>query len=694
MELFKGIRGRLGTWLEALKEEWGSLNSLNPSEIRPLLCVRTALGFFVLGSLSQVASARVGYVNSLATFSPSDTVVWDAMGREGTILFNPSVWKTKSGLRFKISKPNTGSMRLDSQSMDDGKVLCINTTNSTSIRIDFDQPVSAAAAQVVLSHPGYSNFTVRAFDARGAVVLQSAETLVPSGNAPVKYMGALANTDQIKAIDFSTDSGVIEIGRLDILSASASDLARHQTLNPNPQVPAVLDQTFYTVKNGGMVTNANVSMGAKNISRFVLVKAPAHASFFQLFSDGVFAYRPEPNFSGQDSFLFAGLGADGTTQSLPATATINVAWSNSAPAFKGGPDLTVTEDAGRQIMPGWASQITAGNLDEDRRQRLTWVVNTDQPLLFLEQPNLQPDGTLRFTPAPHANGTAHVSVWLKDDGGVTNGGADTSTPYQFTIAVQAVTHRPILTDLPDQTLREGEILNIRATASSVDLGKVVVYSLENAPQGMSIDPLSGVLTWAPRADQMPGIYDVTIKATLAGQETFCDRRALRINAVRHTSGPVLKPIGSQVVRLGEPVRFRVEADANGAPLQYLLGSSDGNATLDSKTGEFVWMPSSQDAGKNHTFLVSAFDPRTGTSSNVSVFTVAVQAPTLQANPSTILPPSTTSTSMAAMKIVGFTGESTSKKSRHSKKYTPKTHRPVRTRTLAAKHRKQARRHVK
>lgn len=691
MDLFEGVRGTLGSWVAVLKR-WGYTQTLNPSDIRPLVCVRVALGLFTLGSVVQ-SEAHVSYVNRLSNFTPSDAISWEAMGREGTILFNPSVWKSKGGLRFRISKPSSGSMRLEEQILDDGKVLCVNTTNSGTVHLEFDQPVSAAAAQIVLSHPGNATFTMRAYDSRGSVLLQSGEAIVPSLSIPSKYMGALANGDQIKSMDFSTDNGTIQVGRIDLLTSSASQ-PQAKPLSPrDSEVPVVLDQSFTTVKNGAILSNAAVSAGARNIAKFVLVKAPTHASFFQLFADGVFAYRPEPNFSGTDSFLFAGLCADGTTQSLPACATVNVSWANTPPSFKGGRDQVVTEDSGRQSIAHWATMMTAGSPEEDRKQHLSWIVNTDQPLLFLEQPSISADGTLTYAPAPHAAGIAHVTAWLKDDGGVLNGGSDTSTPYEFTITFSAVTHRPILSDLPEQTLQEGQTLNIRATASSVDLGKVVVYSLENAPQGMTIDPLSGVLIWTPKATQIPGLYDVTIRASIAGQEGFSDRRSLRIDALRHASGPVLQQIASRTARVGEPVAFRVNAQSATAPLQYLLGTSNSQATLDTKTGEFSWKPGPEDAGRNHTFLVSAFDPQTGSSSNVSVFTVAVEAPSSANQATTILPASTTSTAVQTMRIVGISEPIPAHSARAHRNHSSKTHKPVRSRTSAARHRRQTRRHV-
>jgi hypothetical protein len=53
-------------------------------------------------------------------------------------------------------------------------------------------------------------------------------------------------------------------------------------------------------------------------------------------------------------------------------------------------------------------------------------------------------GTLTYTPAANANGSATVTVTLFDDGGTANGGSDTSAPQTFTITVNPVNDRPTL----------------------------------------------------------------------------------------------------------------------------------------------------------------------------------------------------------------------------------------------------------
>jgi hypothetical protein len=47
-------------------------------------------------------------------------------------------------------------------------------------------------------------------------------------------------------------------------------------------------------------------------------------------------------------------------------------------------------------------------------------------------------GTLTFTPAFEANGSATITIQLQDDDGTANGGVDTSAPQTFIITVTPI----------------------------------------------------------------------------------------------------------------------------------------------------------------------------------------------------------------------------------------------------------------
>src|SRR5207237_1312516 len=79
---------------------------------------------------------------------------------------------------------------------------------------------------------------------------------------------------------------------------------------------------------------------------------------------------------------------------------------------------------------------------DEAGQQLNFVVSTDHPELFASQPSVAVDGTLSYTPAPNANGSATVTVALHYDGGTANGGSDTSVAKTFHIAVTAVNDAP------------------------------------------------------------------------------------------------------------------------------------------------------------------------------------------------------------------------------------------------------------
>ncbi|MCO6454069.1 MAG: tandem-95 repeat protein [Pirellulaceae bacterium] len=183
---------------------------------------------------------------------------------------------------------------------------------------------------------------------------------------------------------------------------------------------------------------------------------------------------------------------------------------NVAPSFTAGADQVVQEDAGTQTVPAWATDVLAGPTSESS-QSVNFLVSSDNPSLFAEQPAISPNGTLTYVPAPDAFGLANVTVRLHDNGGTDGGGVDTSLPQTFTITITPVNDAPL------------------ATADSYTTGEDVVLMID-APGvlGNDSDPdsssLAAVLVTGPTHGSLTlnanGSFSYTPDAGYSGVDSF------------------------------------------------------------------------------------------------------------------------------------------------------------------------------
>ncbi|MEZ6125082.1 MAG: SdrD B-like domain-containing protein, partial [Planctomycetaceae bacterium] len=137
---------------------------------------------------------------------------------------------------------------------------------------------------------------------------------------------------------------------------------------------------------------------------------------------------------------------------------------NVAPGFVVGPNQLVAEDSGSQTVANWATGIIAGPASESA-QVVDFIVSSDSPALFSVQPAVSPDGTLTYTPAANAFGTAIVTVQIHDNGGTAMGGVDTSVSQTFTIDIAPVNDAPTGSVVIVGVATEGEVLT--ADVSSI-----------------------------------------------------------------------------------------------------------------------------------------------------------------------------------------------------------------------------------
>src|SRR5205085_1186355 len=109
------------------------------------------------------------------------------------------------------------------------------------------------------------------------------------------------------------------------------------------------------------------------------------------------------------------------------------------PTFNlGANPVTSLEDAGPQSIAGYASSISPGPTADEASQSVAFTVTNDNNALFSAQPSISSSGTLTYTSAPNANGSANITVVAQDNGGTANGGNDTSITHTFNIVVAPV----------------------------------------------------------------------------------------------------------------------------------------------------------------------------------------------------------------------------------------------------------------
>jgi hypothetical protein len=216
-----------------------------------------------------------------------------------------------------------------------------------------------------------------------------------------------------------------------------------------------------------------------------------------------------------------GTANGGVDTSAPQTFLITVLSANDPPTLTIGGDISVTQLAGLQSVPGFATGIGPGPSNE-AAQTVQVQVGNDNSALFSSPPALAADGTLTFAPSPDRSGTANVVITARDDGGTANGGDDT-TQRSFTITVRLVNRVP--------TFVPGSNLVVRAAADFAQSWATDISPGSAAENGQT-------LTFSVATDR-PDLFTTAPAISSDGLLTFIAARTFgtaTITVVLHDDG--------------------------------------------------------------------------------------------------------------------------------------------------------------
>jgi uncharacterized protein (DUF1778 family) len=265
------------------------------------------------------------------------------------------------------------------------------------------------------------------------------------------------------------------------------------------------------------------------------------------------------------------------------------------------PVLTVPEDLSIDELT--TLDISASATDSDLPENpLTFSLESGP-----EGMTIDPDtGAIAWTPT-EAQGpsTNVVTVTVTDLNEQAINEQQLSDTRSFTVIVNEVNHAPVLTIPENQTINELTTLNVSASATDSDLPEnPLTFSLESAPEGMTIDPATGAIAWTPTEAQGPSTNVITIRVTDLNEHAINDQQlsdtqtwTVIVNEVNHA--PVLDPIEDRSQHYSQPVAIQVVAtdiDIPVNPLTFSLEEAPPGMTIDSVTGLISWSPAANQIG--------------------------------------------------------------------------------------------------
>ncbi|MCX4030004.1 putative Ig domain-containing protein [Endozoicomonas sp. SM1973] len=198
----------------------------------------------------------------------------------------------------------------------------------------------------------------------------------------------------------------------------------------------------------------------------------------------------------------------------------------------------------------------------------------------------------------------------------------------FTVTVQ---RSPIITSTPNIVARSGENYQYLVTATDPD-NDPLKFSLKNAPNGMTIDEQSGVISWVPNAHGKFHEIIVEVTDNKAGidqqQYTLAVLAPGEIN-----TPPVITSTPGRSAPLLTTYTYDVEAtDVDNDKLRYRLLEAPAAMLINEDNGLITWVPAVTQRG-DYTVSIEVTDLRGGVTKQT--FTIAAGGGANNNNPPTI-----------------------------------------------------------
>jgi VCBS repeat-containing protein len=407
-------------------------------------------------------------------------------------------------------------------------------------------------------------------------------TLNPDGSftytPPSGWSGTASFVYQLKDTKGFTDTATVYI-----------------TVSPNQPVDAV-DDSYSTSEDTPLYVAAPGILGNDSypdgFGSLAVVTPPTHGSL-TLNQDGSFTYTPDPNFCGQDSYIYRLCDTDGDCDE--ATVTIHVTCVNDAPVAQD--DTYTTNEDTPLLVP--APGVLRNDYDVDG-DPLTAVLVSGPAHGTLA---LNPDGSFTYTPAENFCGEDSFTYKAYD-------GALYSNVATVRITVTCVNDAPVAND-DEASVPEDSSVTVPVLGNDYDPdGDPLSVSLVSGPtHGWATVNPDGTITYTPNPD-FCGTDSFTYKA--CDPAGACDTATVTIHVTCVNDAPVAQDDSYTTAEdtplvVSAPGVLGNDSDVDGDPLTAVLVSGPAHGTLTlNPDGSFTYTPAENFCGED-SFTYKAYD---------------------------------------------------------------------------------------
>jgi len=248
-------------------------------------------------------------------------------------------------------------------------------------------------------------------------------------------------------------------------------------------------------------------------------------------------------------------------------------------------------------------------------QKLTFAL-VDGPKGMAVDPS---EGVVSWTPTvEQAMAQYPVTVSVSD------GSSTVSTSFQVT--VRSSNTAPKIADVSLRRVAEGNALSFALSASDSDQpAQKLTFSLISGPEGLTVNPTSGQVSFRPTEAQGPSTNTVVVRVTDNGTPVMSGTNAFSIVVLEVNQAPELASVENLTIDPMKPTVIRLSAKDADLPVQKLtfaLVDGPKGMAVDPSEGVVSWTPTVEQAMAQYPVTVSVSD---GSSTVSTSFQVTVRS---------------------------------------------------------------------